>query len=74
MHPELIALPTATFRSDTLHVALLNCGHRILIDGKFTLRDGLICYQADPAWVQFSCTDCWWRKGQRVVQVWRVDD
>lgn len=74
MHPDLIAIPTADFRSSTLHIALLNCGHRIPIDGKFVLQDGKIYWQGDPSWVLFSCPYCWWKEGGRIVRVWRVDD
>jgi hypothetical protein len=82
MPAELIAIPEPAFRSGSLHIALLVCGHRILIDGEFTVVDGRVRWFADPGWVTLTCPDCeialappypYNLADPRIVQVWRVE-
>lgn len=74
----LVALPQAQFRNGTEAVATLGCGHRIMIDGEFSINEhGRLYWEpgaCGPSSVLFGCgSNCPWDT-QRVVHVWRFSD
>lgn len=75
---QLVAMPEAALRNGTEHIARLNCGHLIMIDGDFRLDDeGRISWLSGgraPSQIIFFCPLCPPGLAHRVAQVWKVGD
>jgi len=74
----LIAVPELALRNGTEAVATLSCGHRILIDGEFSVDDrGHLFWDLDargPTTVLFACPMSCPPDAQRIEHIWRFSD